>query len=97
MELGFTQAEAATKKFYYGKGCERCNNTGYKGRMGIYELLLMTDPLREMIVAENSLHDFRAACRKSGMRTLREAGLKSIHEGLTTIEEVIRETILDDT
>ncbi len=96
LELGMSADEAAKKKFYYGKGCEKCNNTGYKGRMGIYELLLMNDNLREMIVAEASLDDFRTACRKSGMRTLRETGLKSIHEGLTTIEEIVRETILDD-
>jgi type IV pilus assembly protein PilB len=96
MELGMSTAEAATKKFFYGKGCERCNNTGYKGRMGIYELLIMNDELREMVVAEASLDDFRTACRKSGMRTLRESGLQSIHAGLTSIEEVLRETMLDD-
>jgi type IV pilus assembly protein PilB len=96
MELGMTPEEVAQKKFFYGKGCDRCNNTGYKGRMGIYELVIMNDALREMIVAEASLDDFRAACRKYGMRTLRETGLKAIHEGMTTIEEVVRETIIDD-
>jgi type IV pilus assembly protein PilB len=96
MELGYTQAEAATRKFYYGKGCERCNNTGYKGRMGIYELLIITDPLRELIIAETSLDDFRNECRKMGMRSLRESGLRAIHAGFTSIEEVIRETILDE-
>jgi type IV pilus assembly protein PilB len=96
MELGMTPDEAAQKKFFYGKGCDRCNNTGYKGRMGIYELLLMTDELRDMVVAETSLDDFRNACRKSGMRTLRETGLNAIHAGLTSIEEVVRETLLDD-
>jgi len=96
LELGMTQDEAAQKKFFYGKGCEKCNNTGYKGRMGIYELLLLNDQLREMIVAESSLDEFRTACRKSGMRTLRETGLKQIHEGMTTIEEIVRETVLDE-
>jgi type IV pilus assembly protein PilB len=96
MELGFSVAEAATKKFYYGKGCEKCNNTGYKGRMGIYELLMMNDTLRDMIVAETSLDDFRNECRKQGMRSLRESGLRSIHAGLTSIEEVLRETIIDE-
>ncbi|ODT98557.1 MAG: pilus assembly protein PilB, partial [Planctomycetes bacterium SCN 63-9] len=95
MEIGMTVQEAATKKFYYGKGCEKCNNTGYKGRMGIYELLVMNDTLREMIVAESSLDDFRDACRKFGMRTLRESGMINIHMGQTTIEEVVRETMLD--
>ena len=74
MELGLTAEQAAAKKFFYGKGCEKCNNTGYKGRMGIYELLVMNDTLREMVVAEASLDDFRNACRKFGMRTLREVG-----------------------
>jgi len=97
MELGMTSAEAATKKFYYGRGCEKCNNTGYKGRLGIYELLVMNDVLREMIVAETSLDDFRNECRKQGMRSLRESGLRSIHAGFTSIDEVLRETIIDET
>ena len=96
MELGLTPEQAATKKFYYGKGCERCNNTGYKGRQGIYELLVMNDTLREMIVAEASLDDFRNAARKFGMRTLREVGMNYIHDGLTSVEEIMRETMLDD-
>jgi type IV pilus assembly protein PilB len=96
MELGMTPDVAATKKFFYGRGCERCNNTGYKGRLGIFELVVMNDNLRDMIVAEASLDDFRAACRKYGMRSLREAGLDAIHSGITTIEEIVRETMLDD-
>jgi type IV pilus assembly protein PilB len=96
MELGMTAEVASAKKFYYGKGCEKCNNTGYKGRMGIYELLVMNDTLRDMIVAEASLDDFRNACRKFGMRTLRETGLNMIHNGHSSIEEILRETMLDD-
>jgi type IV pilus assembly protein PilB len=96
MELGMTPEEASIKKFFYGKGCEKCNNTGYKGRMGLYELLVMNEQLREMIVSEASLDLFREACRKFGMRTLRESGLIAIHAGQTSIEEVIRETMLDD-
>jgi type IV pilus assembly protein PilB len=96
MELGLTPEDAASKPFFYGKGCERCNNTGYKGRLGIYELLVLNDTLREMVIAETSLDEFRNACRRFGMRTLREAGLKSIHEGLTSIEDVVRETITDE-
>src|SRR5205823_14257027 len=96
MELGLTPEQAATKKFFYSKGCEKCNNTGYKGRMGIYELLVMNDTLRDMVVAEASLDEFRNASRKFGMRTLREAGMNSIHTGQTTIEEVPRATMLDD-
>jgi len=96
MELAMTPEQASTKKFFYGKGCEKCNNTGYKGRMGIYELLVMNDTLREMVVSEASLDDFRTACRKFGMRTLRESGMQMIHDGLSTIEEILRETMLDD-
>ncbi|MBV8076983.1 MAG: Flp pilus assembly complex ATPase component TadA, partial [Planctomycetaceae bacterium] len=69
MELGMTPAEAATRKFFHGKGCQKCNYTGYKGRMGIFELLIMNDALRELVIAETSLDEFRDACRKSGMRT----------------------------
>ncbi len=96
MELAMTPEEAVSKPFFYGKGCEKCNNTGYKGRMGLYELLIMNDTLREMIVSETSLDEFRGACRKFGMRTLRESGLKAIHEGLTSVEDVIRETVIDE-
>jgi type IV pilus assembly protein PilB len=96
MELGMTPDQASTKKFYYGKGCEKCNNTGYKGRQGIYELLVMNDDLREMVIAEASLDDFRNACRKYGMRTLRETGMNMIHSGISSIEEVLRETMMDD-
>ena len=96
LQLGMSMEEVASKKFHYGRGCEKCNNTGYKGRMGIYELLVMNETLREMIVAEVSLDEFRDACRKFGMRTLREAGMKAIHEGLTTVDEVLHATIIDD-
>jgi type IV pilus assembly protein PilB len=96
MELGMTPEQAAQKKFYYGRGCERCNNTGYKGRMGIYELLIINDSLRDMIISETSLDTFRDECRKFGMRTLRESGMMAIHAGQTSIEEVIRETMLED-
>jgi type IV pilus assembly protein PilB len=96
MELGLTSELAVGKKFFYGKGCEKCNNTGYKGRMGIYELLVMNDTLREMVVAEASLDDFRNAGRKFGMRTLREVGMNAIHNGQTSIDEILRETMLDD-
>jgi type IV pilus assembly protein PilB len=64
--------------------------------MGIFELLVMNDTLRDMVVAEASLDEFRNACRKFGMRTLREAGMNAIHGGLSSIEEVLRETMLDD-
>jgi len=95
MELGMTPEDARQYNYFYGRGCDRCNNTGYKGRMGIYELLIMNDTLREMIVNQASLDEFREASRKFGMRTLRESGMEAIHSGLTTIEEVQRETMIE--
>ena len=95
MELGLTAEQAAAQKWFYGKGCDKCNNTGYKGRMGIYELALMNDNLRELVVAEVSLDEFRNACRKYGMRTLRESGLMAINLGQTSIEEIVRETMTE--
>ena len=95
MELGLSPEQAAAQKWFYGKGCEKCNNTGYKGRMGIYELAIMNENLRDMVVAEVSLDEFRNACRKYGMRTLREAGLQAISLGQTSIEEIVRETMTE--
>ena len=96
MDLGMTLEEAQRKKFYYGRGCEKCNNTGYKGRMGIFELVIMNEHLRELVTSEVSLDEFREAARQSGMKTLRESGMEGIHAGMTTVEEIIRETMLDD-
>jgi type IV pilus assembly protein PilB len=96
MELGLTAEQGAAQKWFYGKGCDKCNNTGYKGRMGIYELVIMNDTLRDMVVAEASLDEFRNACKKvGGMRTLRESGLLAIHNGQTSIEEILRETMTE--
>ncbi len=96
MELGMTVEQASTKKFFYGRGCDRCNNTGYKGRMGIYELVVMNEELRDLIVAETSLDDFRDACKRNGMQTLRECGMEAIHTGMTSVEEVIKATMQED-
>ncbi|WP_152053276.1 GspE/PulE family protein [Tautonia marina] len=95
-ELGLSPEEGAAQKFFYGRGCDRCNNTGYKGRMGLYELVIMNDSLRELVVRETSLDEFREACRKYGMQTLRESGLEAINDGLTTVEEVLKATITED-
>jgi type IV pilus assembly protein PilB len=96
MELNLRPLDVAGKKFYYGRGCDRCNNTGYKGRMGIFELILINDEVRDLVSAGASTDQLRSACRKHGMRTLREAGLASIFEGRTTIEEVVRETVMEE-
>ena len=96
MELNLRPADTAGKKFYYGRGCDRCNNTGYKGRCGVYELVIMNDELRDMVSNGASTDQMREACRKSGMVTLREAGLTAIFNGATTIDEIVRETVIDD-
>lgn len=80
---------------YRGKGCKKCAKTGFKGRMGIYELLLIDDKIRELILSHSSSHLIRGQARKSGMRTLREDGWEKVAQGVTTIEEVLRVT-LDD-
>ncbi len=96
MELQLRPDDIKGKKCFYGKGCERCNNTGHRGRTGIHELVLMNDELRDMISAGASTDQLRVACRKQGMTTLRESGLRAIFNGVTTIEEVVRETVLED-
>ncbi len=96
MELQLPIEQARRYKFYYGKGCARCNNGGYKGRCGIYELLIMTDEIRDMISNNANVDEIRNYARTQGMTTLREAGLKLIFDGVTTIDEVVRETISED-
>lgn len=96
MELQLPVEQARKYKFYYGKGCSRCNNSGYKGRTGIYEFMEVTDEIRDMIVADASVDDIRSFARTQGMTTLREAGLKMIFDGITTIDEVVRETVVEE-
>jgi type IV pilus assembly protein PilB len=91
-ELGISRADIGDKKFYYGKGCDACNNTGYKGRKGIYELLKITDPLRELINERAPTVTLKQKAVELGMVTLRQDGLRSIFAGDTTIEEVLRYT-----
>src|SRR5690606_21483718 len=86
MELELTEEDAKGQTFYYGKGCDNCNNTGYRGRMGIFEIMTFDDDLRDMIVQHASTQKLRIEARKRGMRTLRDSGLLAIYEGLTTID-----------
>ncbi len=91
-ELGISRADIGDKQFFYGKGCDACNNTGYKGRKGIYELLKITDPVRELINERAPTVTIRQKAIELGMITLRQDGLRSIYAGDTTIEEVLRYT-----
>ena len=92
MQMGLSPHEIGDKNFYYGTGCEACNHTGYKGRKGIYELLTITDPIREMINKRDPSIVIKQRAVELGMVTLREDGLRSIFDGDTTIEEVLKYT-----
>ena len=93
IEVGFSADEARTMKTYKGKGCVTCNQTGYKGRIGLYEVMEITDELRELILIGASALELRKKAIDDGMISLRESGLYKIREGVTTIEEVVRETV----
>ena len=91
-ESGIARRDIGEKQFYYGKGCDACNNTGYKGRKGIYELLKITDPIRELINERAPTVTLKQKAIELGMVTLRQDGLRSIFAGDTTIDEVLRDT-----
>jgi type IV pilus assembly protein PilB len=93
--LELSPSDVKGKKFYRGKGCDNCNRTGYKGRVGLFELMLLNDEIRDMIIRNASTDELRDSARKIGMVTLREAGMDAVFAGTTTAEEVIRETILE--
>ncbi len=92
-EAGFAEEDANTVVPKKGAGCERCNNTGYKGRVGLYEVMELTDELRELVLVGASALELRRKAIEEGMLTLRQSGLRKVKEGLTTIEEVARETV----
>ena len=91
-ELGISREDIGEKQFFYGKGCHACNNTGYKGRKGIYELLRVTDPIRELINERAPTVTLKQKAVELGMITLRQDGLRSIFAGDTTVEEVLKYT-----
>ena len=96
MELGLRASEVGGRTFYRGKGCERCNRSGYKGRLAVFEIMVMNDDMRELIMQQASTAVLRHEARKRGMRTLRECGMLSIYDGQTTIDEIVRETLGED-
>jgi type IV pilus assembly protein PilB len=96
MQLNLSPDDVKGKQFYYGKGCDTCNNTGYKGRMGIYEIMVLDDEMRDLIVSQASTQLLRQEARKRGMRTLRQSGLLALYDGSTTIEEIAKETISEE-
>ena len=94
IDVGFTLEEVETAKVFKGKGCDRCNGSGYKGRCGLYEVMAITDELRELVLVGASSIELKKKAVEGGMITLRRSGLIKIMAGTTTIEEVIRETVL---
>jgi type IV pilus assembly protein PilB len=95
MELGVSEEVRVQHKFYRGKGCDACNNTGYRGRIGLFELMVMNDDLRDMIMQNATTDDLRAKAQTFGMITLRDYGKQFVFDGFTTADEVVRETVHD--
>lgn len=94
MELGPDADLVRGRTLSYGKGCDKCHHTGYRGRTGLFEIMTIDDEIRRLIEANASIEELREAALTGGMRSLREAGLRAAAEGRTTIEEVLRETLV---
>jgi type IV pilus assembly protein PilB len=91
-QLGLTPATVGERQFFFGRGCAHCNQSGYRGRMGIYEWLRMSDAVRDLVVQRAPTLMIRQKAVEQGMRTLRDDGLRAIFDGNTTIEEVVKFT-----
>lgn len=94
INIGYTPEEAKTLNVFKGKGCDKCNNTGYKGRVALYEAMQIDDDIRELILAGASAMELKQKAVENGMVTLRRSGLVKIMNGVSSIEEVVRETVL---
>jgi type IV pilus assembly protein PilB len=92
---GFAPASAEKIKIYHGKGCDMCNNTGYKGRLAIYEVLSVTPKIRELILRNASADDLKKQAIRDGMKTLRMCALTKVAQGLTTLEEAVTNSASD--
>ena len=97
MEVGLDAHVLKERTFYHGTGCDYCRSTGYSGRLAIFEIMLLDDDIRSLIMKRTSTGVLREAARKHGMRTLRESGLLAVYDGSTTIEEVVSQTIAEET
>jgi type IV pilus assembly protein PilB len=94
LDAGFTPEELKTVTIYHGKGCTQCNKSGYKGRVGLYEVMEVTDDLRELILVGASALELKKKALDGGMISLRHSGLTKVVQGNTTLDEVLRETVL---
>jgi len=95
LKVGYSEEEAKTVKCYRGKGCPNCNNSGYKGRIALYEVMPIRDEVRELILEGASANEIKKATIRLGMKTLRMSGLSKVTEGVTSLEEVLRVTFGD--
>ena len=95
IDLGIPPDEVKSFPVYKGKGCPLCNNTGYKGRLGLYEVMPMREEVKELVLSRASMSEIKKEAMRLGMKTLRQSGVSKIKEGVTTIEEVLRSTIED--
>ena len=95
VDIGFSPEEAGKVKVFKTKGCAACNDTGYKGRTGLFEVMEITDSIREIILSKGQPREIKAVAMKNGMISLRQSGLVKIKDGVTTVEEVLRETVKD--
>jgi type IV pilus assembly protein PilB len=94
LNVGFSEAEAPEIQLYRGRGCDNCNQRGYKGRVGLYEVMTISEDIRELILSGATAIELRRKAMEEGMIGLRQSGLQKIRDGVTTIEEVVRESVL---
>jgi type IV pilus assembly protein PilB len=93
VDVGFSPNETGDIRTFKGQGCSACNGTGYKGRVGLYEVMEISEEIRELILVGASALELRKKSIEEGMLTLRMSGLQKIREGMTTLEEIVRETV----
>jgi type IV pilus assembly protein PilB len=94
VEIGVAPGDIGSFKLYKGRGCGNCNGTGYKGRVGLYEVMEISEGLRDLILSGATSVELRRKAIEEGMLTLRMSGIEKLKQGITTIEEVLRETVL---
>jgi type IV pilus assembly protein PilB len=94
IDIGFTPEQVGSFEVYKGRGCGTCNGTGYKGRIGLYEVMEITEGIRDLVMVGATAIEIKRKALEEGMLTLRQSGLEKIKDGVTTIEEVLRETVL---
>ena len=95
IDIGITPEEAKSFKCFHGKGCATCGGTGYKGRIALYEVMPLTDNLKELVLNGASSAELKRGAIKEGMKSLRMSGITKLKQGVTTIEEVVRATMAD--